>query len=122
MSELSEQNYRRINYINWALTVPMMVIFAWPYYQASTLLGIKDLFTYPGSFVFALAFMITILHGHVTMALGAVHRDYYYDWLENNPLSFGLFFHRLIVTTRFRITMFISSLLIFLIGYLTAVI
>ena len=121
MSELSEKNYKRINTINWTLTVPMMVLFAWPYYQASQMIGIDDLFTYPGAFIFAMAFMITILHGHVTMALGAAHRDHYYRWLEENPLTFGLLFHHMMVSTRFRITLVIAGIIIMLIGYLASI-
>lgn len=118
MSELSEKNYKRINFINWALTVPIMLLFAWPYYYSSTLLGIEDFFKYPGAFVFAAPFMLTILHGHVTMALGSVHRNYYYQWLEDNPLSYGFFFHPVFVRTRFRLTLILTSLVIFVVGYL----
>lgn len=119
MSELSVKNYKRINTINWALVVPIMVMFSWPFYHASNLLGNVDLFTYPGAFLFALPFTLTILHGHVTMALGAAHRHHYYDWLDAHPLSYGLLFHHVMVSTRFRVTLVISSLLILLVGYLS---
>jgi len=122
MSELTEKNYRRINFINWTLIVPMMVLFAWPYYTATKLLGFTDLFIYPGAFIFSTAFMLTILHGHVTMALGAVHRDHYYNWLEDNPLTFGLLFNSIMTTTRFRIILFLSSIIVFVIGYLSSVV
>lgn len=120
MSELSEKNYKRINIINWVLSVPILVMFSWPFYHASNLIGADKLFTYPGAFLFALPFMMTILHGHVTMALGAAHRHHYYDWLDEHSLTHGLLFHQVMVSTRFRVTLVIASLVILLIGYLSS--
>lgn len=119
MSELNESNYRRIAIINWLLTVPMMVLFAWPYYYAAGLLDITPLFRFIGALMFALPFMLTILHGHVTMALGSPHRHLYYKWMKNDrPLTFGIFFHPMFVSTRFRLILLILSLLFLPIGYL----
>ncbi|MEO1023362.1 MAG: hypothetical protein AAFW89_12535 [Bacteroidota bacterium] len=117
MSEFSPSNFRRINLINWFLSVPLMVLFAWPFVYAGRLIGLMDLFVYPGAFLFALPFMITILHGHVTMALGSAHRHLYYDWLMSHPLSFGLFFHTVLVSTRFRLIVLIVSLVFLPVGY-----
>ncbi len=118
MSELSENNYIRIVVINWAICVPLIVLFAWPYYHAAKLVGMDESFRYLGAFMFALPFMITILHGHVTMALGSVHRQHYYTWLKNHPYTFGLFFHPMLVKTRFRIILLLVSLIFLPIGYL----
>ena len=119
MSELNESNYRRISIINWGLSVPMMVLFAWPYFYVARLLGINELYGYFGAFIFAIPFMMTILHGHVTMALGSVHRHVYYEWMtEEKPLTYGLFFHPMFVKTRFRLILLIISLLLLPIGYL----
>lgn len=120
MSELSESNYKRIALINWILTVPMMVLFAWPYYYASSLVGMDIILRYAGAFIFAVPFMLTILHGHVTMALGSVHRHHYYEWMEANKLSFGLLFHPMFVSTRFRLVMLMASLLFLPLGYVMA--
>lgn len=109
-SELSESNYKRIAFINWALSVPLLLIFAWPYYFLCELFQINRTIAFPGSIIFALPFMLTILHGHVTMALGAVHRHHYYDWLSSHPLTFGLLFHSVIISTRFRLVLFFLSL------------
>ncbi|MGN8226228.1 hypothetical protein [Gracilimonas sp. BCB1] len=118
MSELNESNYKRISIINWLLTVPMMVLFAWPYYFGAGLIGMDILFRYIGAFFFAVPFMLTILHGHVTMALGSVHRHHYYDWMTNEkPLTFGLFFHPMFVKTRFRLIILMISLLLLPVGY-----
>lgn len=116
-SELNESNYKRIAIINWALSVPLLVIFAWPYFFLSELLYINKMLSFPGSIFFGLPFMLTILHGHVTMALGAAHRHHYYRWLSDNPLSFGLLFHFGIISTRFRLILFFFSLIILFIGY-----
>ena len=119
MSELNESNYKRIALINWALTVPMMVLFAWPYFFGAGLLGIDQVLKYIGAFIFAMPFMLTILHGHVTMALGSVHRHHYYDWMtEEKPLTFGIFFHPMFVKTRFRLILLIVSLILLPVGYL----
>jgi len=116
-SELSESNYKRIAFINWALSVPLLLIFAWPYFFLCELFHIERIIAFPGSIVFALPFMLTILHGHVTMALGAVHRHHYYDWLSNYPFTYGLLFHSVITSTRFRLVLFFLSLLILAFGF-----
>ncbi len=116
-SELSEKNYRRIAYINWLLSVPILLISSWPYYMMCEQLHISRTISLPGSIIFALPFMLTILHGHVTMALGATHRHHYYNWLQNHPLTFGLLFHHMITSTRFRLFLFFGSMILLIIGY-----
>lgn len=118
MSELSHSNFIRISLINWILSVPLVVLFAWPYYYAAKLVNMTELFRYLGALMFALPFMITIIHGHVTMALGSPHRDHYYDWLNTHPYTFGLFFHKYLVKTRFRLILLIISLIFLPVGYL----
>ncbi|TVR19425.1 MAG: hypothetical protein EA391_00750 [Balneolaceae bacterium] len=116
-SELSEKNYRRIAYINWLLSVPILLISSWPYYMMCEQLHISRTVSLPGSIIFALPFMLTILHGHVTMALGATHRHHYYNWLQNHPLTFGLLFHHMITSTRFRLFLFLGSIILLIFGY-----
>jgi hypothetical protein len=116
-SELSEKNYKRICFINWALSIPLLLIFSWPYYFLSNLFELSRVISFIGSITFALPFMLTILHGHVTMALGAVHRHHYYDWLQNYPFTFGVLFHPIIISTRFRLALFFISLLLLVTGY-----
>lgn len=116
-SELSEKNYKRISFINWALSVPLLLIFAWPFFFLCDMLNISKTYSFPGSIFFGLPFMLTILHGHVTMALGAAHRKHYYSWLNDNPLTFGLLFHSVIISTRFRLFLFFVSMIILVIGY-----
>lgn len=119
-SELSEKNYRKIAFINWAISIPLLLIFAWPYYFFCHLIGISKLVAFPGAILFSLPFMLTILHGHVTLAMGALHRHHYYNWLKEYPFTFGVLFHPVITGTRFRLSLFILSLLILSAGYLFA--
>lgn len=95
-----------------------MLIFAWPYFYFCELYGVNRFIAFTGSFMFAIPFMITILHGHVTMALGTAHRKYYYDWIQQHPLSFGLLFHPALISTRFRLIMIILSILLIPVGLL----
>lgn len=116
-SELSEPNYRRICFINWALSVPLLLIFSWPYYLLARLLEMHNVMALTGSILFALPFMFTILHGHVTMALGAVHRHHYYDWLQGFPFTYGVLFHPVIISTRFRLILYVLSMVLLAVGF-----
>lgn len=116
-NELNDKNYRRISYVSWALTVPLLFIFSWPYFFVSEFYSFHKAITFAGSILFGLPFMITILHGHVTLALGAAHRHHYYDWLSDHPLTFGLLFHHIIISTRFRLLLLFISLILFAVGY-----
>ncbi|MEX0646303.1 MAG: hypothetical protein WD139_00880 [Balneolaceae bacterium] len=82
----------------------------------SELFYINRIIAFPGSILFALPFMLTILHGHVTLALGAVHRHHFYNWLQEKPYTYGLLFHPVIISTRFRLVLFIVSVIIFAVG------
>lgn len=118
MSEFSNSNFIRISLINWTLSVPMIVLFAWPYYYTAKLIGLAEALRYIGAFVFAIPFMLTIIHGHVTMALGSIHRIHYYSWLKTNPYTFGIFYNEVFISTRFRLILLIISILFLPIGYL----
>lgn len=117
-SELSESNYKRIAYINWALSIPLLLIFSWPFYFLCEIFHFHKAISFPGSIIFGLPFMLTILHGHVTMAIGAAHRHHYYAWLKERPLTYGLLFHSVIISTRFRLSIFSVSIFILLVGFI----
>lgn len=117
-SELSPKNYKRISLINWLLTVPLLILFAWPYLYIAEFLAVESSLGYPGAFLFSIPFTLTILHGHVTMALGSLHRHHYYDWLEENALTYGLFFHPIFTRTRFRLLLVISSMTVLVAGWM----
>ncbi|MEX0927758.1 MAG: hypothetical protein WD266_01690 [Balneolales bacterium] len=116
-SELSEKNYKRISLINWVLAPAMLIVFAWPYHLLCRLLDFNELLAFSGSLLFAAPFMMTVLHGHVTMALGAMHRHLYYDWISRRPLTHGFFFHPVFFLTRFRLTLLLISLIFLPVGY-----
>ena len=116
-SELSQKNYKRISIINWILCVPLIILFAWPYLTISAFLETDLRISYIGAFLFSLPFSLTILHGHVTMALGSLHRHHYYEWLEENTLTYGLFFHPMFTRTRFRLILLVISIIILALGW-----
>lgn len=117
-SELSPKNYKRIFYINCLLCVPLLILFAWPYVIFNYLLFISPEFFYPASLLFSLPFTLTILHGHVTLALGSAHRHHYYNWLKDHAMTYGLFFHPVFISTRFRLVVLALSVIIFIVGWL----
>lgn len=116
--ELHPKNYKRISVINWILTVPLIVLFGWPYLFMADFFHMDTTLAYIGAFLFATPFMLTILHGHVTMALGAAHRHLYYGWMEENSLTYGLLFHPMFISTRFRLILVVISLITLVSGWL----
>jgi len=116
--ELSPKNFKRICFINWLLSVPFFMLFAWPYWYLANFANLQITFTYLGCIFFSVPFMLTILHGHVTMALGEAHRHHYYDWLSDHPLTYGLLFHPVMQSTRFRLIMLVVSVLLFAAGFI----
>lgn len=116
--ELSPKNFKRICLINWLLSVPFFMLFAWPYWYLANFADLQPPFTYLGCIFFSVPFMLTILHGHVTMALGEAHRHHYYDWLSEHPLTYGLLFHPVMQSTRFRLIMLVVSVLLFAAGFI----
>lgn len=117
-SELSHKNYKRISIINWILTVPLIVLFGWPYLFMAEFFHLDINLAYAGAFVFAIPFTLTILHGHVTMALGAAHRHLYYEWMDEHSLTYGLLFHPMFTRTRFRLILVVISLIVLVGGWL----
>lgn len=117
-SELSQKNYKRISLINWLLSAPLIILFAIPYLSIASFINAETSISYIGAFLFSIPFSLTILHGHVTMALGSLHRNHYYEWLEENTLTFGLFFHPMFTRTRFRLILLVISILILALGWL----
>lgn len=116
-SELSQQNYKRITVINWLLSVPLIVLFAFPYLYLAQMFSLQQDIIYIGCLLFALPFTLTIMHGHVTMALGAAHRNHYYRWMEERTLTYGLFFHPILTSTRFRLLLVLLSLALLVAGW-----
>jgi hypothetical protein len=108
-SELSPKNFRRICAINWLFTGPVCLVFGMPYFIVAQQIIKNPYLWLPGALLFSMPFMITVLHGHVTMALGKAHRHHYYEWLMAHPYSYGLGFHPFLISTRFRVAMLVMS-------------
>ena len=116
--ELQPKNYVRINVINWLLTPLLLFFFGWPFFEISNYFSIPHGFGLLGSVLFAFGFTVTILHGHVTVSLGSAHRHHYYEWLEKHALTYGLFFHKGMISTRFRLLTLIIAVVSLFIGWL----
>ena len=116
MSELDKQNFKKICLINGVTCIPLLILLSWPYYYAGLISDLSPIIMYPGAFLFALPFTLTILHGIVTVSIGSIQRDYFYEWLQQRPYSYGLLFHPILVSTRFRLSILFASILLLLIG------
>lgn len=108
--ELSEQNFRRISWINILLTPPLFILFSWPYAMIGLWFELRELWLYTGTFLFAFPLVQTIIHGHVTIALGALQRSHYHEWLKRRKWAMGFWIRPLFFTTRFRLILLILSL------------
>lgn len=115
-TELSEQNFRRISWINILLIPPLILLFAWPYLILARIIGIGDFLLYSGTLCFSLSFTLTILHGHVTIALGALHRSHYHEWLNGHRWSYGFLLRPVFFSTRFRLILLILSFVMLVAG------
>lgn len=114
--ELKPSNFKRIALINWSLTPLLLFFFAWPFYRLGVIGESPFGLNLVASFLFAFSFSITILHGHVSVAIGSFHRNLYYDWLVHHKWSVGIGFHPIFISTRFRLLLLLLSVVIQLIG------
>ena len=115
-TELSEQNFRRISWINVLLTPPLLALFAWPYYALAQMVSMDERLYLAGMLFFSLPFTLTILHGHITIALGALHRSEYHEWLDRRRWSFGFLMRPVFFTTRLRLALLMLGLVVFVAG------
>lgn len=84
------------------MSIPLFGLFSWISFSLSYALIIRwELSLVTASFC-AFPLMLTMLHGHVTMAIGVSHRDKYYEWLNKKNNPWGWFFHPLFISTKFR--------------------
>lgn len=117
MSELNDDNFSRIYKINWLICGPLLVMFAWPYYLLSIYFS-PALYSLAGSFFFSLTFTLTVIHGHIAIALGTFHIDTYYDWHKRTMRLPWINFHPLVFTTRFRLLCLAISIVMLIGGVL----
>lgn len=114
--ELSEQNFRRISWINLLMIPPLFLLFAWPYAMIGLWFDFPELWLYAGTFFFAFPFTMTIIHGHVTIALGALQRSHYYEWLSKHRWGYGFWLRPACFSTRFRLILLLISFTLLLAG------
>ena|SRR5690606_3363576 len=110
--ELTINNFKRIYKLNWIMSGPILILFAWPYYILAQLLDLLIFNTILGSILFATPFTLTILHGHISLALGPLQRDNYYKWQQNKKGIAKLTFHPVLFTTRVRLSIIVISLIL----------
>jgi TRAP-type mannitol/chloroaromatic compound transport system permease small subunit len=116
--ELNKANYKRIYKINWLICGPLLLLFAWPYLLLAEMIQVPDLLGLTGSIFFSIPFTLTVLHGHISVAVGSLHRTRYYNWQTNLPGIFKYPFHPVLFRTRIRLAIIGVSLTILFIGFL----
>lgn len=116
--ELNTANYLRIYRLNWLMCGPLLLLFAWPYVILAELLQVTSLLLVTGSLFFSIPFTLTVLHGHISVAVGPLHRIRYYEWQMNLPGFFKFPFHPILFRTRIRISLVTLSLVFLLLDYL----
>lgn len=111
-SELSEENYKHIFWINLILTLPLLLLFSWPYYELGDVVHLSMPLRIIGALCFSAPFTLTILHGNVTKAIGTLHRHHFYIWLKKHYFTYGLCYQPIFSSTRFRLALFAISIVI----------
>jgi hypothetical protein len=113
--ELDIKNFKRIFRINWLIAGPVLVLFAWPYLLICQHFGADRLINLVGAFFFSLPFTLTIVSGHISVAVGPLHFTRYFDWQQNLNGFFKYAFHPMLFRTEFRLVSLVLSLLILII-------
>jgi|AntAceMinimDraft_1070359.scaffolds.fasta_scaffold14523_2 hypothetical protein len=102
MSELSTKNFHRVGIINLLMSIPLFGLFSWIGFSLCYALQNNWPISLIAATLCAFPMMLTMLHGHVTMAIGVTHRDKYYHWLNQKTNPWGWFFHPIFISTKFR--------------------
>lgn len=116
--ELNIDNFKRINRINWIICGPILFMFSWPYIELGHFFSMNPGLTLIGSFFFSVPFTLTILHGHISIAVGPLHSARYYEWQQNKTGIFKLMFHPVLFGTRVRVMLIVLSAVLFTAGHL----
>ena len=113
--ELTVTNFNRIYKLNWIISGPILFMFAWPYYMLSQNLDQQIYFSMVGCFLFSIQFTLTILHGHISVAIGPLHRNNYYKWQQNKKGVAKLAFHPILFSTKTRLILLVLSLILLIV-------
>ncbi|HAC14694.1 MAG TPA: hypothetical protein DCE78_01935 [Bacteroidetes bacterium] len=113
--ELTINNFKRIYRLNWIISGPVLFMFAWPYFILSRILDQHIYYSMLGCFLFAIPFTLTILHGHISVAIGPLHRNNFYKWQQNKKGITKLAFHPVLFSTKIRLILIMLSLILLLV-------
>jgi hypothetical protein len=108
--EITHQNFRRVAAINWLLTGPALVFFAWPYVRLSEAVGASDFATLLGAGLFSISFTLTIVHGHISLAVGDLHRVEFHRWTRKRSYPWRLAYHPALFRYRTRLALLVLSI------------
>lgn len=114
-AELNEKNYARIYRINWLICGPLLILFGWPFYIIVESM-MSPLLAYISALFFSIPFTLTILHGHISVALGVLHRDNYYSWQRKKKSLLRLLLHPALFSTRLRLSLLAIALIFLLVA------
>jgi hypothetical protein len=102
--ELGTKNFRRILKLNWLIAGPIIVLFSWPYVLLGHHFGADRLLVLIGAFFFSLPFCLTIISGHISVAVGPLHTRRFFEWQQNLSGMMRFAFHPVMFTTYFRLS------------------
>lgn len=109
--EITHRNFTRVSAINWWLTGPSLVFFAWPYLRLSESVGTSELAAMIGAGLFSVSFTLTIVHGHISMAVGELHRVEFHRWTRRRRMPWRLAYHPALFRYRTRLALLALSAL-----------
>jgi len=109
--EINPVNFRRVSAINWLLTGPSLVFFGWPYLRLSDSLGTSDVAALVGTGLFSISFTLTVVHGHISLAVGDLHRIEFHQWTRKRRHPWKLAYHPVLFRYRTRLALLALSML-----------
>lgn len=101
--EITPRNFRRVAAINWLLTGPSLVFFAWPYLRLADAMGSSDFASLLGAGFFSISFTLTVVHGHIAMAVGDLHRVEFHRWTRRRNGPWRMAYHPALFRYRTRL-------------------
>ncbi len=108
--EIRDVNFQRISRINWLLTGPLLLFFSWPYLRLAELIGTSAVFALIGCGLFSIAFTLTIVHGHISISVGELHRVEFYRWTRRRHYPWKWFYHPTLFQYSTRLTLLLASI------------
>lgn len=109
--EINPRNFRRVSVINWLLTGPSLLFFGWPYLRLSEVLGANDVAAWVGAGLFSISFTLTVVHGHISLAVGDLHRIEFHQWTRKRRHPWRLAYHPVLFQYRTRLALLALSVL-----------